>query len=64
VKTLHLTNSWHEKSGGGATFYRALITEANRRRHIIRLVVPAAESRVEECGGMAGFITFRRLGRF
>jgi len=50
VKTLHLTNSWHEKSGGVATFYRALITEANRRRHIIRLVVPAAESRVEECG--------------
>ena len=50
MKTLHLTNSWHENSGGIATFYRALIREANRRGQHIRLVVPAAADRVEEVG--------------
>jgi alpha-1,6-mannosyltransferase len=50
VKTLHLTNSWHETSGGIATFYRALIAEANRRGHEIRLVVPADADRVEQVG--------------
>jgi hypothetical protein len=50
MKPLHLTNSWHETSGGIATFYRALVDEANRRRHLIRLVVPGEEDRVEECG--------------
>jgi glycosyltransferase involved in cell wall biosynthesis len=47
---MHLTNSWHENSGGIATFYRALIVEANRRRQPIRLVVPAALDRIEEVG--------------
>jgi len=50
VKTLHLTNSWHETSGGIATFYRALIGEANRRGHEIRLIVPAEADRVEPVG--------------
>lgn len=50
MKTMHLTNSWHESSGGIATFYRVLIEEANRRRQQIRLVVPAALDRVEEAG--------------
>lgn len=50
MKTMHLTNSWHESSGGIATFYRALIEEANRRRQQIRLVVPAALDRAEEAG--------------
>ncbi len=50
VKTMHLTNSWHENSGGVATFYRALIWEANRRGQHIRLVVPAALDRTEEAG--------------
>jgi alpha-1,6-mannosyltransferase len=47
---MHLTNSWHENSGGIATFYRALIVEANRRAQPIRLVVPAALDRIEEAG--------------
>src|SRR5271166_1120966 len=47
---MHFTNSWHENSGGIATFYRALIAEANRRRQHIRLVVPAAEDGMEEVG--------------
>jgi alpha-1,6-mannosyltransferase len=47
---MHLTNSWHENSGGIATFYRALIAEANRRGQQIRLVVPAALDWIEEAG--------------
>lgn len=50
MKTLHLTNSWHEKSGGIRTFYLALISAANERGHQIRLVVPAPESRIEAVG--------------
>jgi alpha-1,6-mannosyltransferase len=50
VKTLHLTSAWHETSGGIATFYRELIAAANRHGHEIRLVVPAAEDRIEEVG--------------
>ncbi|MBO0911672.1 MAG: glycosyltransferase, partial [Acidobacteria bacterium] len=50
MKTLHLTNSWHDTSGGVATFYRALMGEANRREQVMRLVVPGEKDRVEECG--------------
>src|SRR5581483_6119350 len=50
LKTLHLTNCWHERSGGIATFYRALIEEANRRRQHIRLVVPGQHDRMESAG--------------
>jgi len=50
VKTLHLTNSWHETSGGIATFYRALMEQANRRGHCIRLVVPDKTDWVEQVG--------------
>ena len=49
-KTLHLTNSWHETSGGIATFYRALLEEANRRGHEMRLVVPGTDDRTEQVG--------------
>lgn len=50
MKTLHLTNSWHEKSGGIRTFYCALIAAANEQGRQIRLVVPGPESRVERVG--------------
>jgi glycosyltransferase involved in cell wall biosynthesis len=50
LKTLHLTNSWAETSGGIATFYRALIAESNRRGHPIRLIVPGAADRVQQVG--------------
>jgi glycosyltransferase involved in cell wall biosynthesis len=53
LKTLHLTNSWHETSGGIATFYRALIAAANRRGRNIRLVVPGETGRVEDVGEFA-----------
>ena len=50
LKTLHLTNSWHASSGGVATFYRALLREANRRGQEMRLIVPAEQDRVEGSG--------------
>jgi len=53
LKTLHLTNSWHETSGGIATFYRALMTAANQRGHYMRLVVPGETDSVEDVGEFA-----------
>jgi alpha-1,6-mannosyltransferase len=50
MRTLHFTNAWHETSGGIATFYRALMQEANRRGHAMRMVVPGSEDRMEEAG--------------
>ena len=50
IKTLHLTNAWHQTSGGVATFYRALMQEANERGHEFRLVVPAEQDRLEQIG--------------
>lgn len=50
MKTLHLTNAWHESSGGIATFYRALMQAAERRGQPMRLIVPAEQDRVERIG--------------
>ncbi len=50
IKTLHLTNAFNDQSGGIATFYRALMEAANQQHRPIRLVVPAAEDRVEQVG--------------
>jgi len=50
LRTMHLTNSWHETSGGIATLYRALMKAANRRGHELRLVVPGENDRVENAG--------------
>jgi len=50
IKTLHLTNYWHSRSGGISTFYRELLNSANRHRRHIRLVVPASRDAVENCG--------------
>lgn len=50
MRTLHFTNAWHETSGGIATFYRALMDEANRRGHSMRLVVPGSDDRIEDAG--------------
>lgn len=49
-KTLHLTNAWHPASGGIATFYKELLAAAEREGRLMRLVVPATESRVEAHG--------------
>jgi glycosyltransferase involved in cell wall biosynthesis len=52
-KTLHITNSYHPASGGVRTFYHALMEEANRQHRFVRLVVPGAETTVEEVGEFA-----------
>lgn len=48
IKTLHITNSYHPASGGIRTFYNTLLNAANRHRRFVRLVVPAAETSVED----------------
>ncbi|HEY6328168.1 MAG TPA: glycosyltransferase [Blastocatellia bacterium] len=50
AKTLHLTNSFHESSGGVATSYRALLREADKNGRLMRLVVPSDRDGVEEIG--------------
>ncbi len=40
MKSLHLTNSWHAHSGGIATFYRALLDEAERQGRQMAMVIP------------------------
>jgi glycosyltransferase involved in cell wall biosynthesis len=49
-KTLHITNSYHPASGGVRTFYHALLQNANRLRRYVRLVVPGAQTTVEDVG--------------
>ena len=50
IKTLHITNAWHQASGGIATFYRALMQAANHRQQQMRLIVPGEADRIEEIG--------------
>jgi alpha-1,6-mannosyltransferase len=50
IKTVHLTNAYHATSGGISTFYRALFAEANRHGRLMRLIVPADRTWVEEVG--------------
>ncbi len=50
IKTLHITNSYHPASGGIRTFYNALLDAANRHRRFVRLVVPGADTSIEEVG--------------
>lgn len=53
IKTLHLTNAYHEHSGGIRTFYRALLESAGHHRRHVRLVVPAERSWVEHVNDFA-----------
>ncbi|HZF41419.1 MAG TPA: glycosyltransferase [Blastocatellia bacterium] len=50
IKTLHITNAYHQTSGGIRAFYRALLEAANRRGRSMRLIVPGERSEVEEVG--------------
>lgn len=50
IKTLHLTNAYHEHSGGIRTMYHALLEQANREHRLMRLVVPAPADRIERVG--------------
>src|SRR5215813_2098829 len=50
IKTLHITNAYHQTSGGIRAFYRAMVEAANRRGRLMRLVAPGERSEVEEVG--------------
>jgi glycosyltransferase involved in cell wall biosynthesis len=50
IKTLLITNSYHPTSGGIRTFYHALVDAANRHKRFVRLLVPGAETSIEEVG--------------
>src|SRR5262249_20427552 len=62
MKTLHITNAWHPTSGGIATFYRALLRQAEEEAQAMVLVVPGAEDR-EEIVGQYGRIYHLRAPR-
>jgi len=49
-KTLHITNFYHETSGGIRAFYQALVRYCNEIGREIRLVVPGEENRSETMG--------------
>lgn len=53
MKSIHLTNSWHETSGGIRTFYQQLMRHAPAHDHHMRMVVPSSESRIEEVNSHA-----------
>jgi len=53
IKTVHLTNAWHEQSGGIRTFYQALMAAARVHERPIRLIVPAPASSVEDVNEFA-----------
>lgn len=48
LKSLHLTNAWHDSSGGVAVFYRALVDAAQEAGWLIRIVTPGERDSVEE----------------
>ncbi len=50
ITTLHITNFYHQSSGGISTFYRALFEAANRLRRRMILIVPGEQSRTENIG--------------
>lgn len=47
IKTVHITNAYHPTSGGISTFYRALMTAAERHGRQLRLIVPGEETRTD-----------------
>lgn len=53
IKTLHITNAYHQFSGGVGTFYRALLDGANRLGRQMALVVPGDQARTETVGEFA-----------
>ncbi len=50
IKTLHITNAFHQNSGGISTFYRSLLEGANRLGRLMSLIVPGDQSRIEQVG--------------
>ena len=50
IKTLHITNHYHPRSGGIRIFYHALLEAADRHRREVCLVVPGTKDSMEKVG--------------
>ncbi len=53
IKSVHLTNYYHEKSGGVSTNYNHLLDAAARHERFVRLIVPGETDRVEDISDFA-----------
>ncbi len=49
-KSVHITNYYHENSGGVKTNYNWLLEAANIYRRFVRLIVPGEKDKIEEVG--------------
>jgi alpha-1,6-mannosyltransferase len=59
VSTLHLTNAYHEHSGGIRTMYHALLQHAEGAGRRMTLVVPGARDRDERLGRFTRIVHLR-----
>lgn len=59
IKTFHLTNAYHDTSGGVRTFYQNLLAAAERRRQPLRLLVPGSRTEVEDVGSFGRIYRLR-----
>jgi glycosyltransferase involved in cell wall biosynthesis len=50
LKSVHITNYFHENSGGVKTSYLKLLESANEHKRFVRLIVPGEEPKVEDIG--------------
>jgi glycosyltransferase involved in cell wall biosynthesis len=53
LKTAHLTNYYHENSGGISTFYNQMLEFANQHQREMVLIVPGAKAEVKKIGEYA-----------
>jgi hypothetical protein len=61
VTSVHLTNAYHDTSGGIRTFYRALLAAAPRHRHRVCLIVPGVTEGVEDVNAFARIYFVRAI---
>ncbi|MGI8640374.1 MAG: glycosyltransferase [Pyrinomonadaceae bacterium] len=50
IKSVHITNYYHQYSGGVKTSYDKLLRAANHHRRFVRLIVPRETEGIEEVG--------------
>ncbi|NOT48164.1 MAG: glycosyltransferase [Acidobacteria bacterium] len=62
LKSIHITNYYHEESGGISTVYNHLLEAANRHEREVRLIVPGGFDRQEERGEF-GRVYFVKAGK-
>jgi glycosyltransferase involved in cell wall biosynthesis len=50
LKSVHITNYYHQQSGGVKTNYDKLLQAADRHKRYVRLIVPGKADKIEEVG--------------